>query len=124
MGRRDKGQVIENLEVLNFASEGKCIAKHEEKVIFLEYCAPGDIVDVQITHSKKSYAEAKVLQFKKLSSLRIAPQCTHFTICGGCKWQHIPYSVQSSYKESQVKDAFERIGKLPFERIEPIIGSQ
>ncbi len=124
MGRRDKGQVIENLEVLNFASEGKCIAKYLEKVIFLEYCAPGDVVDVQITHSKKSYAEAKVLQFKKYSSLRITPQCTHFSICGGCKWQHIPYSVQSSYKESQVKDAFERIGKLPFERIEPIIGSQ
>lgn len=123
MGRRDKGQVIENLKVLNFASEGKCIAKHDDKVIFLEYCAPGDVVDVQVTHSKKSWAEAKVLNFKEYSSLRTTPACEHFTICGGCKWQHIPYSVQATYKESQIRDAFERIGKLPFENIEPIIGS-
>ena len=123
MGRRDKGQVIEGLKVINFASEGKCIAKHEDKVIFLEFCAPGDVVDVQITHSKKSWAEAKVLRYREYSTLRTTPPCQHFGTCGGCKWQHIPYSVQSSYKESQIRDAFERIGKLPFEHIAPIIGS-
>ncbi|HTF80681.1 MAG TPA: TRAM domain-containing protein, partial [Cytophagales bacterium] len=96
MGRRDKGQVIEGLKVINFASEGKCIAKHEDKVIFLEFCAPGDVVDVQITHSKKSWAEAKVLRYREYSTLRTTPPCQHFGTCGGCKWQHIPYSVQSS----------------------------
>ncbi|MFN8439035.1 MAG: 23S rRNA (uracil(1939)-C(5))-methyltransferase RlmD [Cytophagales bacterium] len=123
MSRNSRGQVIENLKVENYAAEGKCIAKHEEKVIFLEYCAPGDIVDVQITHSKKSWAEAKVINYKEKSALRIEPSCEHFTICGGCKWQHIPYSEQTTYKENQVKDQFERIGKLPFEKILPIIGS-
>lgn len=123
MSRNLRGQIIENLKVENFAAEGKCIARHNEKVIFLEYCAPGDVVDVQITHSKKSWAEAKVVNFKELSSLRITPTCEHFATCGGCKWQHIPYQSQIEYKALQVRDQFERIGKLPFKKIEPIIGS-
>lgn len=112
-----------NVEVLDFAAEGKAIAKVDDLVIFIPYAAPGDIVDIQLTKKKKNFAEAKIIQLKERSSDRIEPFCSHFGICGGCKWQHINYEKQLNYKEKQVVDHLQRIGKIHIQEVLPIMGS-
>jgi 23S rRNA (uracil1939-C5)-methyltransferase len=92
-------------------------------VIFVDLAAPGDIVDLQVTRKRKRYAEARILQFHKFSSGRIPPPCDHFGVCGGCKWQHIPYSEQIKFKQTQVVDALTRIAKVEINEIRPILGS-
>jgi len=106
------------------AAEGKCIAHHDDMVVFVKDVAPGDVVDLKVTKHKKSFMEARPLHFHKLSELRTEPFCQHFGICGGCKWQHIPYSLQLEYKQQQVIDNFERIGKLQIGQILPIVPSE
>lgn len=120
--RRNK-QPILNLEVTDFASEGKCVSKTEEKVVFSSYTAPGDIIDLQPTKARKNYVEGKAIQFHKKSDMRIEPKCEHFGLCGGCKWQHIPYSEQTKFKEKQVIDNLVRIGHLDLPKTEPILGA-
>lgn len=123
MARLKRGTVLSNLEVEDMAAEGKSIARYNDKVVFIPYAAPGDVVDVQVIKDKKQLIEANVVQYHKLSENRAEPRCEHFGMCGGCKWQHIPYEQQLTYKQRQVKDNFERLGHLSTETLEPILGS-
>ncbi|WP_115375539.1 23S rRNA (uracil(1939)-C(5))-methyltransferase RlmD [Adhaeribacter pallidiroseus] len=104
-------------------AEGNCLARHENRVIFVKGVAPGDVVDVRITKQKKNFWEGTPVRFVSYSPLRVEPFCEHFGVCGGCKWQHISYETQLHYKQKQVKDNLERIGKLALPVIDPIVGS-
>ena len=106
----------------DYAAEGKCIAKWNGKVVFVENCVPGDIVNVQLSKNKKDWAEAIPLSFVEYSAERVKPFCNHFGICGGCRWQMLPYEKQLFYKQKQVSDNLTRIGKIPLPQIMPIIG--
>ncbi len=119
----NRGDIIENLEITGFASEGKAIARVENLVIFVENAVPGDVGDVTIYRKKKSFAEGRLINLIKPSIDRIEPFCQHFGTCGGCKWQHLTYEKQLMFKQQQVVDAFERIGHLELPAISPIIGS-
>lgn len=123
MARSKTPLILENIEVLGMAAEGKCVAKPEGKVIFLKDSAPGDIVDVRVTRKKKSFLEGYPIKYHTKSDVRVTPVCGHFEICGGCKWQHINYKEQLAYKQQQVIDALERIGKVELNNVAPIIGS-
>ena len=116
-------EIIPHIRIEEMAAEGKCLARHENMVIFVKDVAPGDVVDLKITKKKKSFAEAVPVQFHAYSELRTAPFCEHFGVCGGCKWQHIGYETQLFYKQKQVKDNLERIGKIGHQPLEPILGS-
>lgn len=118
-----KGDIIENLVIETMAAEGKCVARVEGKVIFLEGGAPGDTVNAQLTKIKSSYLEGKVSTILQLSPNRTEPFCRHFGLCGGCSWQHIEYETQLLYKQKQVVDNLERIGGLELPYISPIIAS-
>ncbi|HZZ75613.1 MAG TPA: 23S rRNA (uracil(1939)-C(5))-methyltransferase RlmD, partial [Puia sp.] len=122
MGKR-KNIVLENLLVTGYAAGGKCLAKHEGKVIFMENAVPGDIVTVRLIKNKKDWAEAQIIRIISFSSARIAPFCKHFGICGGCQWQMLPYEKQLEYKHDQVLQSLKRIGKLELPEILPILGS-
>lgn len=115
---------IERVIVGEMAAEGKCIAKHNDKVIFVEKVAPGDVVDLRIFKNKKSFAFAQATHFYEYSPLRAEPFCSHFGVCGGCKWQHINYDTQLFYKAKQVKDSFERIAKIPIPEVQPILPAE
>ncbi|MDP4283439.1 MAG: 23S rRNA (uracil(1939)-C(5))-methyltransferase RlmD [Bacteroidota bacterium] len=121
---RRKKFTIENLEVTGYAAEGKSLARIDGKVIFIEGAVPGDVVDVLITKNKKDWAEGKTRKIKEFSKERATPFCIHFGICGGCKWQMLPYQRQLEYKEQEARDAFKRIGKLSDIPVLPIIGSE
>lgn len=121
---RRKKFVLENILVTGYAAEGKALAKTDGKVIFIEGAVPGDTVDVLITKNKKDWAEGKAVAIKKFSEERVEPFCIHFGICGGCKWQMLPYDLQLKYKEQEVKDVIKRIGKLNDILVLPIIGSE
>lgn len=124
MGRKNKPfPVFENTEIMDAGSEGKAVARIDNKVIFVPFAVPGDVVDIQVTKKKKSYFEGKVKEIKKASPLRIKPKCEHFGLCGGCKWQILGYDQQLVYKQKQVADNFERIGKLDISNLKPIIAS-
>lgn len=112
-----EGVVIERL-----AAEGKALAHVDECVLFVPYVAPGDVCDVQVTRKRSSYMEGKATRITRYSSEREEPRCKHFTLCGGCKWQHIPYSDQLKAKEQQVRDALERIGHIKVAEYQPIVG--
>ncbi len=115
---------MENLLVTGYAAGGKCLAKHEGKVIFMENAVPGDIVTVRLIKNKKDWAEAQVIRIVSFSSERIEPFCQHFGICGGCQWQMLPYEKQLEYKHDQVLQSLKRIGKLDLPEIRPILGSE
>jgi 23S rRNA (uracil1939-C5)-methyltransferase len=123
MKRQKQEIIIENLRITEIAAEGKCIGRHNEKVIFVEKVAPEDVVDVRVLKSKKSFANATPIKFHTYSTLREKPFCEHFGVCGGCKWQHINYDTQLFYKAKQVKDSLERIGKLKLPEVYPILPS-
>jgi len=114
---------IENLLIEKMAEEGKCITHHEGKVIFVTGAVPGDVVDVTITKSKKDFSFAQVAKIVEPSKNRIDAPCSHFGVCGGCKWQHLAYPAQLKFKEELVEEAFEKIGKLNFPEPLPIIGA-
>lgn len=126
MGQNRKSFIIEEIEVLDFAAEGKCIAKNEGEVIFINGAnvAPGDKVKLFVTKSKKKFSEATVLSHISFSENRIRAFCDHFGICGGCKWQHIPYEKQLELKWQQVFDQFTRISKVNFPTILPVFASE
>jgi len=105
-------------------AEGKSVARVNDVVVFTMGGVPGDIVDLQVTKSKKRYLEARIIRFHKLSELRSEPFCQHFGVCGGCKWQNLPYSEQLIFKQKQVSEQFRRIGKLDFGEVSTILGSQ
>lgn len=124
MGRK-VNKVITNVTVQDFASEGKCIVRHEGEVVFLNGAtiAPGDVVDVEIKRKKKNYSEGYVLRIVEQSAIRTEAFCSHFGVCGGCKWQHIPYEVQLEQKQKQVLDQLQRIGKIEIGEIKSILPS-
>lgn len=116
--------ILNNVTIADVASEGKAIAKVDDLVIFIPYVAPGDIVDIQLTRKKNSYAEGRAIKIHSLSPERIDPVCEHFGVCGGCKWQHLNYPSQLFYKQKQVVDNLIRIGKIDLPDISPILGSE
>jgi 23S rRNA (uracil1939-C5)-methyltransferase len=115
--------ILENVPVTGYAAEGKSLARVEGKVIFIQGAVPGDIADVLITKNKKDWAEGNAVKINQYSSERVTPFCIHFGICGGCKWQMLPYQKQLEYKEQEVRDVFKRIGKLHDALVLPIIGA-
>lgn len=125
MGKRKSkvGRIIENLEVMDASSDGKAVAKKDGFVYFVNGGVPGDIIDAEISLDKRRFVEVVPIKFHTHSAFRNEPFCEHFGICGGCKWQNMNYERQLFYKQKQVKDSFERIGKLDFPEITPIIGS-
>ncbi|GHV40217.1 23S rRNA (uracil-5-)-methyltransferase RumA [Bacteroidia bacterium] len=124
MARKKKElPLIENVEIVDIAAEGKAIAKIDDMVVFIPYVVPGDIIDLQITRKKNSYAEGRPVRFVSYSPDRTEAFCEHFGICGGCKWQILPYTEQLKYKQKQVTDNLVRIGKIELPEIQPILGS-
>ena len=122
---RNKKQLplLESVEITDVAAEGKAIAKVGGMAVFVPYAVPGDVVDIQLTRKKHSYAEGRVVRFEKYSENRTDPFCSHFGVCGGCKWQQLPYREQLKYKQKQVQDNLERIGKIALPEISPILGA-
>ncbi len=124
MGRRNKKKpLLERVEITDIGSEGKALARVDNKVVFAPYLAPGDIVDIQVTRKRKNFLEGFVTRYHKYSDKRIEPFCEHFGTCGGCKWQHLPYEEQLKAKQQQVQDNLERIAKIPLPELSPIMGS-
>lgn len=117
-------KILKDLLITDMSSEGKGIARIEGKVIFTTQALPGDVVDVEVRKSKKSFSEGVIAELKTASTLRIKPECSHFGVCGGCKWQHISYAEQLKFKKKIVEDAFERIGKVDFPPIPDVIGCE
>lgn len=115
--------ILENITIEAVAAEGKALAKVDEKVVFVPFVVPGDVVDLKIRKVKHSYMEAVAVNFHKYSELRQTPRCSHFGVCGGCKWQCLKYEEQVKAKQQQVVDALTRIGKIELPEIMPIIGS-
>ena len=111
--------MIEGVEIQGVAAEGKSIARVDDLVVFVPYGAPGDIVDIKLDKKKRSYAEAHIVNMVKPSERRVEPKCEHFGVCGGCKWQHIPYEDQLEYKRNQVVDALTRIAKVEHPEVKP-----
>lgn len=124
MGRKKKElPLIEEVTITDIAAEGKALARVDNMVIFVPYVVPGDVVDLQLKKKKNSYAEAVAVKFHKYSEKRAEAFCKHYGVCGGCKWQILPYEEQIRYKQKQVTDTLERIGKVPLPETSPIIGS-
>ncbi len=116
--------ILTDILITDVAAEGKAIAKVDNLVIFVPYVVPGDVVDLQIKRKKHSYAEAEAIALKKPSELRAQPFCKHFGVCGGCKWQCLPYEEQLRFKQKQVWDNLTRIGKIELPEMMPILGSK
>ena len=115
--------ILENVEIEAIAAEGKCLLHYDDKVVFVPFCVPGDIVDIQITKKKHSFMEGRVINFIQYSDVREKPMCSHFGVCGGCKWQNLPYTEQLKAKQQQVFDQLTRIGKIELPEINSILGS-
>ena len=126
MARRTKKPlpILEMVTITDVAAEGKAIAKVNDLVVFVPFVAPGDVVDIQLTRKKHSYAEGKAIRFHAYAKERAVPFCEHFGVCGGCKWQHLPYEEQLRYKQKQVIDNLTRIGKVEMNEVLPIKGSE
>ena len=122
--KRRELPILENIEISDVAAEGKSLARVNEMVVFIPYGAPGDIVDVKLDKKKKSYGEGHIVAMKQPSQIRIEPFCVHFGVCGGCKWQHLPYEYQLKYKRQQVVDALQRIAKVELPEVNDILGSE
>lgn len=121
---RGKKPLLENVEIRKIAAEGKSIAYIDEKVLFVPNTVPGDIVDVQVTRKRKNFMEGFVVKIHHLSALRTTPFCQHFGVCGGCKWQNLPYERQLEFKQQEIIDNLQRIGKVELQHIHPILGSE
>ena len=119
---RGKKPLLENIEIKKIAAEGKSIAYVDEKVLFVPNTVPGDIVDVQVTRKRKSFLEGFIVNVRKYSDIRTEPFCSHFGICGGCKWQNLPYQLQTEFKQQEIIDNLQRIGKVELQNVSPIIG--
>lgn len=126
MSRKNKKPlpILENITITDIAAEGKAIAKVDELVVFVPYVVPGDVVDLQIRRKKHNYAEAEAIKFHTYSAVRSVPFCKHYGVCGGCKWQILPYEEQIKYKQQQVMSNLQRIGKIPLPECSPILGSK
>ncbi|WP_394973330.1 23S rRNA (uracil(1939)-C(5))-methyltransferase RlmD [uncultured Croceitalea sp.] len=125
MRKKNRRLVFENVEVIDAGAKGKSVAKAPDgRIIFLTNAIPGDIVDVQTTKKRKAYFEGTATHFHKLSDKRTKPECQHFGVCGGCKWQHMDYKHQLYYKQKEVENNLKRIGGVELPKITPILGSK
>lgn len=124
MARKKKKPFYESVKIENIGAEGKALARVGDMVIFTKYAVPGDIVDLQVTRKKRRYAEAVVTKYREYSHDRVEAFCEYFGTCGGCKWQFLPYEKQLFYKQKQVEDQLQRIGKVELPELMPIIGSE
>ncbi len=122
--KQRKAVVLNNLTVTDYAAEGKSLSRLDGKVIFIEGAIPGDIVDVLLKKNKSDWAEGVAIHFHQHSPHRLTPFCRHFGVCGGCQWQMLPYAMQLQYKQQQVADVLQRIGKVALPPIEPILGAE
>ena len=124
MARKKKPlPLLESVRIEAVAAEGKCLFHWDDLVVFVPFCVPGDICDVQIRRKKHSFAEGEVVKFIEYSNVRAIPFCEHFGVCGGCKWQNLPYEEQLKFKQQQVFDQLTRIGKIELSEFRPILGS-
>lgn len=123
MGRKKLDLILENVKIEAVAAEGKSLAHVDGTVVFVEFAVPGDIVNVKVTKKKKNYMEGFILEIVKPSEDRLQPFCEHFGICGGCRWQPLPYAMQLKAKQQQVWDQLVRIGHLEIPDISPILPS-
>ena len=121
---KKKLPLLENIEITGVAAEGKALTRVDDMVLFVPYCVPGDIVDIQVTRKKHSFMEGRVERIVKPSDKRCEARCKHYGECGGCKWQILPYEEQLRYKQQQVTDNLTRIGKIELPAISPILGSK
>jgi 23S rRNA (uracil1939-C5)-methyltransferase len=125
MARKKKSLLIlKDVLITDIAAEGKAISKVDDLVVFVPFVVPGDVVDIQITRKKNNFMEGRVLQITKESADREIPFCEHFGICGGCKWQMLPYQHQLKFKQNEVVNNLQRIGKVELPAINPIVGSE
>ncbi len=125
MGRKKKDlPLLQNVKITAIAAEGKALARVDDKVVFVPYVVPGDVVDLQVKRKKNSYMEAVAVAFHEYSPLRDTPVCSHYGVCGGCKWQCLQYSEQLKAKQQQIVDNLTRIGKVELPEISPILGSE
>lgn len=122
--KRKELPLLENITVSDVAAEGQSLARVDDFVVFIPFGAPGDVVDVKLDRKKRNYAEGHITKLITPSPIRIAPRCSHFTLCGGCRWQHLPYEFQLECKQQLVTDALQRIGKIKLPEISPIKGSE
>ena len=124
MARKKKPlPILEQITITDFAAEGKSLARVNDMVVFVPWAVPGDIVDLQVRRKKHSFMEAEVIRYHQYSKVRTQPFCQHFGICGGCKWQQLPYEEQLKMKQQQVFDQLTRIGKIALPEFRPILGS-
>lgn len=123
MRKKKKNIVLDKVLVEDYAAEGKSLARVDGKVIFIERVVPGDVVDVQLGKNKKDWAEGWPLRFHSYSKDRVQPFCSHFGVCGGCQWQMLPYEKQLEFKQRQVRDNLQRIGKVALPEMLPIMGA-
>lgn len=121
--KRKELPLLKDVEITDVAAEGQSLARVNEMVVFIPFGAPGDIADVKIDRKKRNYAEGHIEAITHPSDLRCQPRCEHFTVCGGCRWQHLPYDFQLKCKQKQVTDALQRIAKVELPEISPIKGS-
>lgn len=125
MARKKKPlPLLENIEITDVAAEGKAIAKVDGLAVFVPYVVPGDVCDLQVRRKKHSFAEAEAVKIHQYSEVRTEPFCKHYGVCGGCKWQILPYEEQLRYKQKQVMDNLQRIGKIELPECSPILGSR
>ena len=125
MARKKKPlPILENIQITDCAAEGKSLARVNDMVVFVPFCVPGDIVDLQVRKKRHSYMEAEVIRFVEKSAVREEPFCEHFGVCGGCKWQNLPYDKQLEMKQRQVYEQLTRIGKVELPEFMPILGSR
>lgn len=125
MARKKKPlPLLENILITDIAAEGKALAKVDGLAVFVPYVVPGDVVDIQLRRKKHSYAEGEAVKFHQLSDRRAQPFCKHYGVCGGCKWQVLPYAEQIRYKQKQVMDHLQRIGKVDLPECRPILESR
>lgn len=124
MARKKKQlPTLEQIRITDIAAEGKAIAKVDGMAVFVPFVVPGDVVDIKLTRKKHSYAEGKAVKFHEYADKRCEAFCEHYGVCGGCKWQILPYDEQIRYKQQQVWDNLTRIGKVELPEISPILGS-
>lgn len=116
--------MIEGLHITTLAAEGKAMGKVDNQVVFVPMTVPGDVVDVQVRKHHRRFMEATVVRFIERSPLRVEPFCEHFGVCGGCKWQSLPYEEQLNQKTKQVEDQLVRIGHLDIPEVRPCLGSE
>jgi len=124
MGRKKELPLLEKIMITDIGAEGNALARVDNQVVFVPMLIPGDVVDIKIIRKRKNYMEGRAIRFHEYSADRITPVCKHFGVCGGCKWQHLPYDLQLHYKQKQVGENLSRIGKVILPAITPICGSQ